>query len=164
MKAASAHALGWTLQICLVWRLIVESLKSVTPVIEKQHKLPPVEIFDKNCSLKRINQKFAIFRQKSSNLRTFCRKIANFWFMRFRGQFLSKIWTGGSLYFSMTGVRNIMLQVLDRIKSWHIPQAWEGQNGSPCRRHQRPAFPDLHTLGDPSFFLSVRCKTIKEET
>ena len=41
--------------------------------------------------------------QISSNLRTFCRKMANFWFTRFRGQFLSKIWMGGSLYFYMTG-------------------------------------------------------------
>ena len=46
---------------------------------------------------------FGWYYQKSSNLRTFCRKIANFWFTRFRGQFLSKIWMGGSLYFSMTG-------------------------------------------------------------
>ena len=43
--------------------------------------------------------------QISSNLRAFCRKMANFWFTRFRGQFLSKIWMGGSLYFSMTGVQ-----------------------------------------------------------
>ena len=46
---------------------------------------------------------FGWYYQKSSNLRTFCRKIANFWFTCFRGQFLSKIWMGGSLYFSMTG-------------------------------------------------------------
>ena len=30
------------------------------PVTEK-YKLPPIQIFDKNCPLKRVNQKFAIF-------------------------------------------------------------------------------------------------------
>jgi len=38
-----------------------------TPVIEK-YKLPPIQIFDKNCPLKRVNQKFAIFRQNVRKL------------------------------------------------------------------------------------------------
>ena len=40
------------------------------PVIEK-YKLPPMEIFDKNCPLKRVNQKFAIFRQNVRKLELF---------------------------------------------------------------------------------------------
>ena len=61
---------------------------------------------------------FGWYYQKSSNLRTFCRKIANFWFTRFRGQFLSKIWMGGSLYFSMTGLVHmiILLDVLHDVR------------------------------------------------
>ena len=39
----------------------------ISPVIEK-YRLPPIQIFDKNCPLKRVNQKFAIFRQ---NVRKF---------------------------------------------------------------------------------------------
>jgi len=42
----------------------------VGPVIEK-YKLPPIEIFDKNCPLKRVNQKFAIFRQNVRKLELF---------------------------------------------------------------------------------------------
>ena len=37
-----------------------EVTKGEIPVIEK-YKLPPIQIFDKNCPLKRVNQKFAIF-------------------------------------------------------------------------------------------------------
>ena len=40
------------------------------PVIEK-YKLPPIQIFDKNCPLKRVNQKFAIFRQNVRKLELF---------------------------------------------------------------------------------------------
>ena len=43
------------------------SLDHKRPVIEK-YKLPPIEIFDKNCPLKRVNQKFAIFRQNVRKL------------------------------------------------------------------------------------------------
>ena len=42
-------------------------LQPVNPVIEK-YKLPPIQIFDKNCPLKRVNQKFAIFRQNARKL------------------------------------------------------------------------------------------------
>ena len=42
----------------------------VSPVIEKC-KLPPIHIFDKNCPLKRVNQKFAIFRQNVRKLELF---------------------------------------------------------------------------------------------
>ena len=40
------------------------------PVIEK-YKLPPIRFFDKNCPLKRVNQKFAIFRQNVRKLELF---------------------------------------------------------------------------------------------
>ena len=46
------------------------SIKVPTPVIEK-HKLPPIQIFDKNCPLERVNQKFAIFRQNIRKLEFF---------------------------------------------------------------------------------------------
>ena len=42
----------------------------LTPVIEK-YKLPPIQIFDKNCPLKRVIQKFAIFRQNVRKLELF---------------------------------------------------------------------------------------------
>ena len=42
----------------------------MAPVIEK-YKLPPIQIFDKNCPLKRVNQKFAIFRQNVRKLELF---------------------------------------------------------------------------------------------
>ena len=42
----------------------------VGSVIEKC-KLPPIQIFDKNCPLKRANQKFAIFRQNVRKLELF---------------------------------------------------------------------------------------------
>ena len=44
---------------------------SRVPVIEK-YKLPPIQIFDKNCPLKCVNQKFAIFQQN-------VRKLEPFW-------------------------------------------------------------------------------------
>ena len=37
------------------------------PVIEK-YKLPPIRFLDKNCPLKRVNQKFAIFRKNVHKL------------------------------------------------------------------------------------------------
>ena len=37
------------------------------PVIEK-YELPPIQIFDKNCPLKRLNQKSAIFQQNVRKL------------------------------------------------------------------------------------------------
>ena len=40
------------------------------PVIEK-YKLPPIQIFNKNCPLKRVNQKFAIFRKNVRKLELF---------------------------------------------------------------------------------------------
>ena len=40
------------------------------PVIEK-YKLHPIKIFDKNCPLKRVNQKFAIFWQNVRKLELF---------------------------------------------------------------------------------------------
>ena len=43
------------------------SVPHCPPVIEK-YKLPPIQIFDKNCPLKRVNQKFAIFRQNARKL------------------------------------------------------------------------------------------------
>ena len=63
---------------------------------------------------------FGWYYQKSSNLHTFFRKIANFWFTRFRGQFLSKIWMGGSLYFSMTGGGALMNWVGGLSEQWKI--------------------------------------------
>ena len=45
-------------------------LLQMAPVIEK-YKLPPIQIFDKNCPLKRVNQKFAIFRQNVRILELF---------------------------------------------------------------------------------------------
>ena len=49
----------------------IYSIKApINPVIEK-YKLPPIEIFDKNCPLKRVNQKFAIFRQNVVKLELF---------------------------------------------------------------------------------------------
>ena len=39
-------------------------------VIEK-YELPSIQIFDKNCTLKRVNQKFAIFRQNVRKLELF---------------------------------------------------------------------------------------------
>ena len=46
------------------------SLDRKRPVIDK-YKLPPIKIFDKNCPLKRVNQKFAIFRQNVRKLELF---------------------------------------------------------------------------------------------
>ena len=51
----------------LLYTCQVVTIKSYTPVIEK-YKLPPIQIFDKNCPLKRVNQKFAIFRQNVRKL------------------------------------------------------------------------------------------------
>ena len=46
-------------------------LNPTCPVIEN-YKLPPIQIFDKNCPLKRENREFAIFRQN-------VRKLEPFW-------------------------------------------------------------------------------------
>ena len=50
--------------------LVEEKEREDNPVIEK-YKLPPIQIFDKNCPLKRVNQKFAIFRQNVRKLELF---------------------------------------------------------------------------------------------
>ena len=77
--------------------------------------------------------------KKSSNLRTFCRKIANFWFTR-RGQFLSEIWMGGSLYFSMTGFEFLSHQLLS----------------ISCIRHGQNQIPLCTWLCPPKLIISAR--------
>ena len=58
------HLRCWYAKLALMWW---RSFGMTCPVIEK-YKLPPIQIFDKNCPLKRVNQKFAIFRKNVCKL------------------------------------------------------------------------------------------------